>query len=192
MRPTLLLVDTCSTGALHSLEFVEPVVRSVQAAGARPKVIHYRDLHRGEKLHLETVVGIIICGSALGDNEALKFLDSFQLVVESDVPVLGICQGMAILSAIFNSEISRREEIGLTKIVVEREDPVLGSPRQVTVYELHMITAGAPNGFAVLAGSPCCIQAYADYDSRTWGLLFHPEVRNKEMIHSFVRLCTEE
>ena len=194
-HPRILLVDTCTTdGFLHPYEFVNPVLRCVREAGAEPFALHYRSVQDelfGSPRTQTEICGVIICGSALGDNEALRDIRSFTWIGRMRVPILGIGQGMVILSVLNGGSYTPSEEIGLTRIVKLREDPVLGLPGEITVYELHSIAPTLPPGFTALARNETAIQAFRSQTGEVRGVLFHPEVRNREIIHRFVEHCID-
>jgi len=192
----MLLVDTCTTdGFLHPYEFVDPVLRCVREAGAEPFALHYTSVQDelfGSPHRQTEICGVIICGSALGDNEALRDIRSFNWIGRMTVPILGICQGMVILSVLNGGSYATCEEIGLTRIMKLLEDPVLGLPGKITVYELHSIAPTLPPGFTALAHNETAIQAFRGQAGKVRGVLFHPEVRNRDIIHRFVEHCIDE
>jgi len=189
-------VDTCTTdGFLHPYEFVAPVLRCVREARAEPLAVHYRSVQDrllGSPLRQTEICGVIVCGSALGDNEALQDIRSFNWIGSVRVPILGIGQGMVILSVLNDGSYTPCEEIGLTRVMKLREDPVLGSPGEITVYELHSIAPTLPPGFTAFARNETAIQAFRSQTGEVRGVLFHPEVRNREIIHRFVGHCVDE
>jgi GMP synthase (glutamine-hydrolysing) len=55
-----------------------------------------------------------------------------------------------------------------------------------TAYELHNYKINPSNTFEILARSKKCIQGIKHKEKEIYGLLFHPEVRNKDIIRRFV------
>jgi len=167
----------------------------VREAGGEPLTLHYRsvqdELFGSPRRQTGAISGVIICSSALGDNEALRDIRFFSWIGSVGVPILGICQGMVILSVLNGGDYTPCEEIGLTRIRKLREDPVLGQPGEITVYELHSIVATLPPGFTALAHNDA-IQAFRSQAGTIRGVLFHPEVRNREIIHRFVDHCVDD
>jgi GMP synthase-like glutamine amidotransferase len=55
-------------------------------------------------------------------------------------------------------------------------------------YELHNYSAESSPDFDVLAESKKCVQAIKHKKKAVYGVLFHPEVRNKEILERFILL----
>jgi len=196
----ILIIDTCRKDfILHAYEFVRPLMDSVREAGGKPAVLHYTemipDVATPRPFATETQIpvwGVVISGSALGDNQALKDLSPFSWLAKPTIPVLGICQGMTLLSSVNGGEVTPFEEIGQHEIEILSDDAVLGPPRTLTVYELHSVGSTLPPGFSLIAENANGVQAIKMNGYPVWGTLFHPEVRHRYMISRFVDLCRRE
>ncbi|HEX5478381.1 MAG TPA: glutamine-hydrolyzing GMP synthase [Dehalococcoidia bacterium] len=115
-------------------------------------------------------------------------------VLELDVPVLGICYGMQLMTAMLGGEVAPapQREYGLATIRLEPSAPMLGGlPAELRVWASHgdFVTA-APPGFAVTATSANApVAAMADPGRRFYALLFHPEVahtdRGTDLLRNF-------
>ena len=112
----------------------------------------------------------------------LKF---FQWLKKFDKPVLGICSGMHVISLIFNSKIKRKTNIGLNPISFTKN--FLGYTGKKEVYELHNNYIIPSTDFQIYAKSKGTPQAIKHKGKKIYGVLFHPEVRNKELILNFVK-----
>jgi GMP synthase-like glutamine amidotransferase len=55
------------------------------------------------------------------------------------------------------------------------------------VYSLHNYAIKPSDEFEVLAESSKCVQAIKHKQKDIYGVLFHPEVRNKEVVQRFIR-----
>ncbi len=55
-------------------------------------------------------------------------------------------------------------------------------------YALHSLSVKPSETFDVLAKSSKCIQAIKHKQKPTYGLLFHPEVRNSQILQHFITL----
>jgi GMP synthase (glutamine-hydrolysing) len=53
-------------------------------------------------------------------------------------------------------------------------------------YSLHTIRVDLPDEFEVWAQSAKCVQAIKHKTKPIYGVLFHPEVRNQEILKNFV------
>ncbi|RLI97400.1 MAG: hypothetical protein DRO99_03070 [Candidatus Aenigmatarchaeota archaeon] len=173
-----MLIDVCmEKDSLWKHEFVDPVQRA--APGSR--VVHMSDVTEQD---IGEADSIIICGTALMDNEYMKHWNDFGWLKRTDVPVLGICAGAHIISKIFGGSICMSNEIGMVEIrVTERNDLFRGT---FHAYELHNSAASLPRGFIALAESDKCLQAFRHASKDIYGVLFHPEVRNTGTIARFL------
>ena len=92
---------------------------------------------------------------------------------------------MHILGLVFNGELKKQQEIGLTNVEINKE--FLGIIGNIEVYELHNYYA-ISNEFEIYGESKDCPQAVKHKKNPFYGVLFHPEVRNKELIVNFVNI----
>jgi len=182
----ILLVDLCyEKGSLSQYEFVHPIARAIQGAGAAWKIEHYTEVEEGK---LERYSQIILCGTALQDNAYLDRLDCFGWIKSYRGPLLGICAGMQVIGAVFGGELVPFASIGLEKIMILRETPLLGRPRQMEVYHLHSFGVTLPKDFVLLAGSPQRAEAFKLINGPVYGIIFHPEVRSRWILERFAGL----
>lgn len=102
-------------------------------------------------------------------------------VLESGLPILGICYGMQALTHRFHGSVApaAEREYGSAMLEVTVENPLLNS----STYKVWMShgdrIAELPEGFAALGrsdNSPIC--AIGDIESGYYGLQFHPEVHH--------------
>jgi GMP synthase (glutamine-hydrolysing) len=106
-------------------------------------------------------------------------------VFGADLPLLGICYGMQLMTAALGGEVAPapHREFGLATIRVSPNAPLFSSiPDQLRVWASHGdFVAAAPAGFAVTATSANApIAAMAAPDRRMYALLFHPEVAHTD------------
>ncbi len=102
-------------------------------------------------------------------------------VLESGVPVLGICYGMQLMTDLMGGEVAPapHREFGLATIRIEPGAPLFASvPAELRVWASHGdLVAAAPPGFAVTATSANApVAAMAAPAQGLYALLFHPEV----------------
>jgi GMP synthase (glutamine-hydrolysing) len=115
-------------------------------------------------------------------------------VFDADVPVLGICYGMQLMTDALGGRVAPapQREFGLATIRIEQDAPMLASVGpELRVWASHgdFVTA-APTGFSVTATSANApVAAMADESRRFYALLFHPEVahtdRGVEILRNF-------
>jgi GMP synthase (glutamine-hydrolysing) len=119
-------------------------------------------------------------------------------VFSLDVPVLGICYGMQLMSHMLGGDVRRenRSEYG-NALFEKRGDPRLlrgvSSPTRVWMSHGDSIVR-APEGFAVVGASGSnAIAAIEDAERRLYGLLFHPEVKHTDeggaVLANFLDAC---
>jgi GMP synthase (glutamine-hydrolysing) len=102
-------------------------------------------------------------------------------VLQSGVPVLGICYGMQLMTDLMGGEVAPapHREFGLATIRIEPGAPLFATvPDELRVWASHGdLVAAAPPGFAVTATSANApVAAMADPAQGLYALLFHPEV----------------
>jgi GMP synthase (glutamine-hydrolysing) len=166
----------------HYFEFIKPIEDVLKKNNIEFQSIHYKKvsvelLNKAEK--------IIISGTSLKDNGFVKDISYFDWIKEKNKPILGICGGMHILGLIYNGELKKQQEIGLTQVNINQE--FLGIIGKIEVYELHNFYS-ISNEFNIFGKSKKCPQAVKHKNNPFFGVLFHPEVRNKDLIVNFVNI----
>lgn len=106
-------------------------------------------------------------------------------MVESDVPVFGICYGFMAMAAALGGDVARtgQREYGRTSVEVLDPGTLLqGLPGPLTSWMSHGDeVVGAPDGFTVNARSPrATVAAFENTDRRLAGVQWHPEVLHSE------------
>jgi|TARA_Y100000310_G_scaffold309615_1_gene353899 GMP synthase (glutamine-hydrolysing) len=185
----ILIVNVCKE-KLHELEFVKPIEDILNRAGEDFFVKHYRDM--GEK-DLAKANKVIICGTSLKDEEFAKDLDKSDWIKDFEKPIFGICAGMQLIGMVFGGKLKKKTEIGFYFENVERDFlGLLGEDEVHEVYHLHnnYIDFSELKDFEVYfksSNSEHLAQAVKHKKKEIYGVLFHPEVRQKEMILEFVK-----
>ncbi|MGD6852416.1 MAG: glutamine amidotransferase-related protein [Candidatus Bathyarchaeia archaeon] len=170
----------------HSLaytEFVSPILAVVEPLEACT-VKHYTEVNPAQ---LNSYSHIILSGTPLKDFAFLENLDRFNWLKTCSKPVLGICAGMQTILQVYGEPLSMCAQVGMTEITTKKPNPLFGGVFQA--YTLHSYTA-KPDGdlFEVLAESTQCIQAVKHKQKPLYGVLFHPEVRNPDILRRFVKV----
>ena len=75
-------------------------------------------------------------------------------------------------------------EIGMTEITTSKANLLFSS--KFKAYSLHNYALVPSADFEVLAESTNCVQAIKHKQKDIYGVLFHPEVRNKGVLQRFI------
>jgi GMP synthase-like glutamine amidotransferase len=182
MKPRILLISTCSE-KLHELEFVRPVEEILNGFGIESFVRKFNEV---KKKDLRDFDKVIICGTSIKDNLFLEEIFNFYWLKEFNKSALGICAGMQVVGLMFSGKLSKKKklEIGFYNEKFNKE--FLGLKDQKEVYHLHKNYVDFPEDkFEIFSKSGKIVQAVKHKDKEIYGCLFHPEVRNKEVIEKF-------
>ncbi len=175
----ILIIQICKE-KFHYYEFVRPIEEIIKKTNTEFISTHYNDLNQDMLSKSEK---IIICGTSLRDNSFLDDIEEFLWLKKYDKPVLGICGGMHIMGLVYNGNLHKKQEIGLTKIEFKKD--FFGMKGSEEVYELHNFYVLSKECY-VIAESKNCPQAVEYKERPFYAVLFHPEVRNREIIRNFI------
>jgi GMP synthase (glutamine-hydrolysing) len=180
----ILLISTCSQ-RLSEDEFVRPVAAIVKEAGMQHNILHYSEIIDPDLKIIDSAVfdKVIICGTALADNEYLLHLEKFSWIRNCQKPILGICSGMQIIGTVFGARITGRKEIGMIKIKTLVKNSLFAGGFDAFV--LHGNGLAKLEEFEALAKSGRSIQAIRHRSREVYGVMFHPEVRQEYIIRNF-------
>ena len=179
----IILISLCRE-KLHELEFVNPIADIIKSEGTGFEIINYKDISLE---NIEKADKIIICGTSLADFEYLKDIKKFSWIESCEKPILGICAGVQIIALVFNSKLKEMQEIGMIK--AKFDEDFFGISREIEAYSLHNLGFGKlGKELKPFAFSEKGIQAFKHESKDIYGTLFHPEVKNKEIIKSFIKI----
>ncbi|CAN7577563.1 glutamine-hydrolyzing GMP synthase [Rossellomorea sp. LjRoot5] len=158
----------------------------------------YSELHPHtvtlEEIQEMNPTGIIFSG---GPNSVYGE-DSFRCderIFDLDVPILGICYGMQLMTMHFGGKVERAKhrEYGKAAINIEKQSKIFSnlSEEQVVWMSHGDLVVEAPAGFDVNATNPSCpIASMSNEEKGLYAVQFHPEVRHSEhgneMLKNFV------
>ena len=178
----ILIIDlNKEKDSLGVYEFINPikeVLNSIECEVKHYKEINSKDLNEFEK--------IIISGTPMKDNDFRNNLEAFSWLKKTDKPILGICAGMQAIALTYGCELEKCKEIGMTKIKTVSENYLFEG--EFEAYELHSSSIKPNNSFEVLAVSENCVQAIKYKGKDVYGVTFHPEVRNQEILRKFIEI----
>jgi GMP synthase-like glutamine amidotransferase len=177
----ILVVDmNSSENPFGVQEFVLPII-SIAEELEKCVVRHYLEVN---KERLDDYDKIMLSGSALMDTVTLNQTAQFSWLKNFDKPILGICAGMQTIGLVYGGHLKRCSEIGMTEISTSEDNILFTSTFKV--YALHNYSLVPPTEFKVLAESSSCVHAIKHRHKDIYGVLFHPEVRNKEIVERFI------
>jgi GMP synthase-like glutamine amidotransferase len=176
----ILIINICKE-KLHYYEFVKPIEDILKKNKIDFFTKYYKEIINQD---LDQSKKIIICGTSLYDYFFIEDVKKFSWIKYFNKPILGICGGMQIIGLVFNGKIEKNTEIGLYK--EEFKEYFLGINGLQEVYHLHNNHINFKNlkEFEIFSGDKVS-QAVKHKEESIYGVLFHPEVRQKEMIISF-------
>ncbi len=179
----ILVVDMNSKkNSFGFSEFVLPIV-SIAEELEKCVVKHYLEVN--EK-NLNSYDKIILSGSALKNTVTLDQTARFKWIKDCGKPVLGICAGMQTIGLVFGGRLEKCREIGMTEMATLKTNALFSS--KFKAYALHNYALVPSAEFEVLAESAKCIQAIKHKQKNIYGVLFHPEIRNNEVVQRFIHV----
>ena len=191
----ILIINVCKE-RLHYFEFVKPIEDILKGDFFTKSYLEIseEDLEMADK--------VIICGTSLKDFDYFNNLEKFSWLKDFEKPILGICAGCQIINSVFggfvgdegkhnnsmrNKKLKDRKEIGFFGISFKKN--FLGYEGKLDVYELHKLSiVKIPKDFESCAENDKGIQFIKHKEKDIYGTLFHPEVRNKEIVLNFAKL----
>ncbi len=187
MSDSILILDFGS-------QYTQLIARSIREMQVYCEIFPW-DAPEEKALSLNPAAIILSGGPASVYDKDAPTLPSY--VLKSDLPVLGICYGMHILTQSLGGKVTPSEarEYGLAEVQTRAENALFPAS-SMTVWMSHGDrTESLPQGFTSLAtsaNSPIC--AMGDAQKRLYGVQFHPEVRHtqlgKQLLENFIlKIC---
>lgn len=163
----ILIINICKE-KLHELEFVKPIEDILEKNKIEFFTKHFlkikeHDIHKADK--------VIISGTSLKDNDFLEYLEKFSWINDFQKSVLGICGGSHIIGLLQGKKLKKQTEIGMKTITLKEDFLGKKKGEKLQVYHLHQF-ATLPEIF---------------HKDNYYATLFHPEVRNKDLIEDFAK-----
>ena len=179
----ILIINLCKE-KLHYYEFVKPIEDVLKNADINFLTKHYKEISNE---NIKKVQKIIICGTSLKDGSYIEDINKFKWIKNFKGSILGICAGFQILGLLFGGSLKKKNEIGFYKENFSKR--FLGIKGEAEVYHLHKnyIDLSNTNEFEIFNLNEIA-QAIKHKEKEFYGVLFHPEVRNKKMILNFAKL----
>jgi len=143
---------------------------------------------------LEGAAGVVLSGGPSSVWESSHDL-AVEAILDSGLPVLGICYGHQLLAKVLGGVVGRspEPEFGPTRVrILEPGGVLAGFPRELIVWMSHNdAVLEAPPGARVLAVSPGSPVAAMEH-GRVYGVQWHPEVSHtqlgRELLDNWLRI----
>jgi GMP synthase-like glutamine amidotransferase len=178
----ILIINTCKE-RLHYFEFVRPIEEVLLKNEMKFFTKKYNEVS-GEDL--EKSASVIICGTSLKDFDYKNNMNKFSWIKNFEKPLLGICAGMQIIGMIFEGKMKSKLEIGY--FFEDFKEGFLGLKDKEEVYHLHNNYIDFSDLNFEIFSSGEIAQAVKHKEKKIYATLFHPEVRNKNLILNFCKL----
>jgi len=180
-------------------ERVETLERCVRGNGAE---VVSADWSEASAMDFDSSDGVVLSGSPAmltGARTMSRFQHEVDAVLDSEVPVLGVCFGHQLLAQAFGGQVVRdgRHVLAMVKTTVLKEDPLFDwLPRSMMLMESrYEVVKSLPDGFTLLARSATSRIATMKHPTRLlYGVQFHPERFTKQhpegsaVVGNFVRM----
>ncbi len=179
----ILIIDmNWKQDSLAYNEFVAPIVSIVEQQ-EECEVKHFSQL---TSVCFTNYSKIILSGTTLKDFTTLDQTEKFSWVETFDKPILGICAGIETIGKVLGVPLCSCLQIGMIEIVTVVANPLFKGT--FNAYALHSLTLEPSEAFTVLARSNRCIEAVKHKNKPIYGVLFHPEARNPDILQHFIQL----
>jgi len=170
---------------LHEEEFVRPVVQVVEKFDD-VEVFRISEL-KSESISKLKSESAIVCGTALRDFEYCRADLSFLCGLRY---ILGICAGYQIIAKLFSAKPEKMLKIGVHEVETIKENPLFsGKFRAYFLHELAVVKLPVTLDALAVQGNE--IAAFKVRGKNFYGVSFHPEVINREIIENFVKLANQ-
>lgn len=182
---TVLVVD-------FGAQYAQLIARRVREAHVHSEIVS-REITAAE-IRSKAPVGIILSGGPA----SVYAEDAFRMdpeIIETGVPILGICYGHQLLADVAGGEVVNTGGAEYGNTTLERKgDSVLltGLPATQQVWMSHrdQVTVAPPGFVSVAASEGAAVAAMEDRDRGLYGVQFHPEVahtpRGTEILKRFL------
>jgi GMP synthase (glutamine-hydrolysing) len=193
------LVRVLAVNNYPTLERFERLRQCVEANGAAVSSVDWDGLSRGM---FDSYDGVVLSGSPdmmSEERTRAKFVRESEAILESKVPVLGVCFGHQMMARAFGAEVVKdgKHVLEMVETKVLADDPLFeGLPKSMMLLESrHEVVRSLPGGFRLLAKSATSEIASMKHEKRPlYGVQFHPERYTKEnpegntVVGNFVRI----
>ncbi len=180
----ILLISICKE-RLSEYEFVRSLERLLKDHGCDFVVRNFKEVSEKDILDSEKV---IFTGTALKDFD--YFYHDFSWLRRYYNPVLGIGAGANVIAKEFRTPFEERTLIGKYPVNVLHENPLI--ERHTEAYFLISWVPILTKEFYPLTETEGITSMFVHKKKPFFGVVFHPEVLNKEIIINFLNLSVQK
>jgi GMP synthase (glutamine-hydrolysing) len=189
----LLIVDNAE---LEDKKYNEPLVGAVSRL-ADFEIINYKKLPP-EEIIASKYNGIILSGVPLHysfESIELRLL-YINWILNTRIPVLGICLGHESIGSLFGATVIHNEEAesGTCELRIINDDPIFQNIQpEFKILTHHRGSITLPKDFAVLASSKKCKNQIMKHNKRNiYGFQFHPELSDigEILLNNFINISS--
>ncbi len=178
-------------------QYTQLIARRVREAGVYSIVEPYNvSINKILKINPD---GIILSGGPNSVNFSRSLIPS-KKIFDIDIPILGICYGMQLLSKIFKGKVikSEKKEFGHSRFKITNNCELFKGIDHKKTHDVWMSHADKvkelPNEFIRIGSSTNShIAAIKHKNKNYYGIQFHPEVTHtssgKKIINNFILIC---
>ena len=171
-------------------QYNQLIARRIREHGVYSEVVPFNT--SVEEIVAKNPAGIILSGGPSSVNTENAHLVEKELL-EKNIPILGICYGMQLITHLLGGEVKKGEkgEYGKAKLQISHTNKFLqGISENSTVWMSHFDEVEkVPEGFSVNAKTDV-ISAISNEEKKIYAVQFHPEVSHTEegaqMIENFI------
>ena len=180
----VLIVET-NKEELHYYEFVKPIEDMVKASKHNYCLVRLEDFL---KIDISQYKKVIIAGTGIQDNDYLAHKEQLiPLLLSLTQPILGICAGAQLLALTRGTELVGQVTIGMQQLEPRGHDALTEGVTQA--YFMHQKGLGELHGDllpTLITENGKYVAAFQVRSKPQFGVLFHPEARNKDIIKLFL------
>ena len=145
------------------------------------------------------ILGIILSGSDLSyiDNSYNKININLIVLLELNVPILGICFGFQTIGLFYGGTLSKLTypNKGTQEIIIDNNNILFKKIKKNYFYQYHNdYLKEIPHNFSIIArNNDHIINGIKHKYKPIFGLQFHPELSGKDgfqILHNFIQFCS--
>ena len=175
-------------------EYNKHILEKLKMLNINAKLVDYNIPY--EEILKLNVSGIILSGSP----KSVYSIDSYKCdsrIFTSNIPILGICYGMQLISESMGGKVESmgENEYGKNEITIIDNNSLLFKnlgDKEIVFMDHSDYVKKAPNGFIVTSKNDKCITSIENRKLNIYGVQFHPEmddtINGIDIIKNFIKV----